>query len=363
MTAPHLFIALSSHGFGHLAQLSPVVNALCERIPHLRLTLQSDLPEWKLQSRIDWPFELIRQAPDVVIPMAGPTKVLWPETFQAYRDFHADWDDRMVAQQHLFTQSQPDLLLADVPYLPLAAAAKMGIPAIAFCSLSWLDILLEHPQAEAELAEPLEVMRQSYSAARCFIQPEPSIPMEWLPNRCPVGPIAAPGQDCRNSIVQALGIGSESKLVVVGLGGISSAKAHRNWPQQTNVHWLVDSDDWIDRPDVHDQAELNVGFRDLVCSADVFITKPGYGSFTEAAGCGIPVLNVARERWAETPYLEAWLEGRVPFETISLEQLQAGDFVAALARLLEHSQAEPSKLDGVDAAVEILLPWLGACRI
>jgi len=355
---PHLFVALSSHGFGHLAQVSPIVNALCKRVPSLRLSVQSDLPEWKLKTRIDAPFELLHYTPDVVFPMAGPTELLWDAAFQAYRDFHDRWDERLKVQRSLFEGNRPDLLLADVPYLPLAAAEQLDIPAIAFCSLSWVDILLANPQAEAELAGPLEVMRQCYLSARWFIQPEPSIPMTWLPNRRPVGPVAAPGKNCREAITQALGIATNSRLVVMGLGGIPSQVAHRNWPELDNVHWLVDADDWIERADVHNQEALDFSFRDLACSADVFITKPGYGAYTEAACCGTPVLNIAREGWAEVPYLEAWLGKSIPFETISLQQLQSGKFSGTLERLLKYSRADGVKPDGIEQAVEIVLPFL-----
>jgi hypothetical protein len=355
---PHLFVALSSHGFGHLAQVSPIINALFERIPRLRLSLQSDLSEQKLQSRIHWPFKLIRFTPDVVLPMAGPTEILWDKAFQAYRDFHARWDELLSIQSGIFKRDKPDLLLADVPYLPLAAAESLDIPAMAFCSLNWVDILLTHPQAEVALSEPLKVMRHCYSSARWFIQPEPSIPMEWLPNRRTVGPVVTPGKDCRDDIIQAFDLSSVSRLVVVGLGGISSTVANKNWPSIKGVHWLVDQSDWIARPDVHHQEVLNICFRDLVCSADVFVTKPGYGAFTEAACCGTPVLNIAREGWAETPYLEAWLRQSTPFETISLQQLQSGGFSDTLKLLLEASCEEHVEPTGTDEVVDMVLPFL-----
>ena len=42
--AAHLFIDISSHGFGHLAQVAPVVGALIGQRPDLRLTLRTGLP-------------------------------------------------------------------------------------------------------------------------------------------------------------------------------------------------------------------------------------------------------------------------------------------------------------------------------
>ena len=56
MSRPHLFVDISAHGFGHLAQVAPVLNALTERLPALRLTIRSGLPTAKLQARIEAAF-------------------------------------------------------------------------------------------------------------------------------------------------------------------------------------------------------------------------------------------------------------------------------------------------------------------
>ena len=40
---PHLLLAVTAHGYGHLAQSAPVVEALTRRMPGLRVTLQGDI--------------------------------------------------------------------------------------------------------------------------------------------------------------------------------------------------------------------------------------------------------------------------------------------------------------------------------
>lgn len=48
---PHLFVDISSHGFGHLSQTAPVLNELAELLPDLRITLRSGLAVEKLRQR------------------------------------------------------------------------------------------------------------------------------------------------------------------------------------------------------------------------------------------------------------------------------------------------------------------------
>ena len=46
----HLFLDISSHGLGHLAQVAPVVNELATRLPDLKLTLRSAVPPARLRA-------------------------------------------------------------------------------------------------------------------------------------------------------------------------------------------------------------------------------------------------------------------------------------------------------------------------
>ena len=91
--APHLFVALSGHGFGHLAQAAPVLNALRRRLPALRLTVQSPLSGEILQARIAGELTHIPEATDLGMIMASALEVKTAESLAAYRAFHADWED------------------------------------------------------------------------------------------------------------------------------------------------------------------------------------------------------------------------------------------------------------------------------
>lgn len=45
----HLLATIYAHGFGHLGQSAPVLNALRRRLPALHLTVASTLPEARLR--------------------------------------------------------------------------------------------------------------------------------------------------------------------------------------------------------------------------------------------------------------------------------------------------------------------------
>ncbi|KAB2921313.1 MAG: hypothetical protein F9K30_14695, partial [Dechloromonas sp.] len=136
----HLFVDISSHGFGHLAIAAPVLNALAEQVPGLRLTLRSGLPPAKLRQRIRPPFELLAGSSDFGYVMVDATHIDRAASAAAYRQAHAGWTQRVAAEAGFLADLQPDLVLTNVSYLPLAAAAQAGIPAASLCSLNWADL-------------------------------------------------------------------------------------------------------------------------------------------------------------------------------------------------------------------------------
>ena len=74
------------------------------------------------------------------------------------------------------------------------------------------------------------------------------------------------------------------------------------------VRWLVAADWRCTHPDAIAYESFALNFTDLLCSVDAIVTKPGYGTFTEAAANGTPVLYQRRDDWPEQECLIEWLQ-------------------------------------------------------
>ena len=340
--APHLYVALSGHGFGHLAQTAPVLNALRQRHPAIRLTVQSLLPEPVLRGRIAGEFAVVAGAADFGMVMVDALDVKLADSLAAYRAFHGEWEARLDWQESVLRQTTPDLLLADIPYLSLAAAARLAIPALALCSLNWADILQGYGADAPDLAALRAPMLTAYNSAMAFLQPAPSMPMPDLRNARSIGPIADLGRDRRLEIDRRLGLHGDETLVLMGLGGVNLRPPLEAWPALADVCWLIPPD-WgqVDRPDVRSWTVLtdDCSMVDLIRSCDVLFTKPGYGAFAEAACNATRVLYVGRDDWPEEPWLSRWLTEHGNALKIDRRQLAAGDLAEPLRALL----AQPAK--------------------
>jgi hypothetical protein len=343
----HLFVDISSHGFGHLAITAPVLNALAERVPGLRLTLRTRLPLYKLQQRIRPPFELFAAASDFGYVMIDATHVDLPASAAAYRQAHADWPARVAEEAQFLATLRPDLILTNVSYLPLAGAAQAGIPALSLCSLNWAD-LFGHFFGHESWAPPIhQQMLAAYRSADAFLRVTPGMPMAALGNVEPVGPIAALGRK------HDLGLGDD-RAVLVAMGGIAHRLPVEQWPLLSGIRWLVAADWQCAHPDALPFETFGLSFTDLLCSVDAIVTKPGYGTFTEAACNGTPVLYQRREDWPEQECLIDWLGRHTRSLEIDPQQLQSGDLSAVLAELWRQESPQRPLPSGSETAAGII---------
>lgn len=322
----HLFVDISSHGFGHLAITAPVLNALAEMAPGLRLTVRSGLPLRKLQQRIRPPFELIAAATDFGYVMIDATRIDRPASAAAYRQAHAEWPARVAAEARFLAGLQPDLVLTNVSYLPLAGAAQAGIPALSLCSLNWADLFAHFFNHESWAPPIHQQMLAAYRSALAFLRVTPGMAMEALANVETVGPIASFGKK------HNLGLG-DAKAVLVAMGGIAHRLPVERWPRRPGIRWLVAADWQCAHPDAIAFEDFGLSFTDLLGSVDAVVTKPGYGTFTEAACNGTPVLYQRREDWPEQDCLIDWLDRHARCIEVAARQLQDGQVADALDRL------------------------------
>lgn len=343
----HLFVDISSHGFGHLAITAPVLNTLAEIAPNLRLTVRSGLPAAKLRQRIHVPYELIHGSSDFGYVMRDAIHIDRPASAAAYRQAHADWAGRVAREASFLRRLQPDLVLTNVSYLPLAAASLAGIPAVSLCSLNWAD-LFRHFFGHESWAPAIHAeMLAAYRSASSFLRVTPGMPMSELGNCHNVGPIAALGQ------AHDLGLDGD-KAVLVALGGISHRLPVEDWPRLPGIRWLVAADWQCSHPDALAYESFGLSFTDLLCSVDAIITKPGYGTFTEAACNGTPVLYQRRADWPEQDCLIEWLARHGQCREIAAETLLTGGLGATLASLWRQSAPPRPEAAGAHEAAALL---------
>ncbi|MDO8787436.1 MAG: hypothetical protein Q7J42_05140 [Sulfuritalea sp.] len=355
----HLLVDISAHGLGHLAQTAPVVEALAARAPKLRLTVRSALPRERLARRIAADFAHVPEARDFGFVMHNAVDIDLAASARRYREFHADWPQRVAAEAGWLRQHEIDAVLCNVAYLPLAAAAKAGIPAAGLSSLNWADLFAHYFGHERWAAKTHGQMLDAYNAATGFLRVTPGLPMADLLQRQDIAPIARIGHPDRTRLSRLLDLNESGRWVLLAMGGMAFRLPVESWPTLPGMNWLV-PDDWqIKRSDVRAFDGSAIDFSDLLSSVDAVITKPGYGTFVEAACSGIPILYLQRDDWPETRHFAAWLDAHARADMLTRERLMAGDLTEALQRLWRKPAPAIPSANGAGQAARWLVKALG----
>lgn len=358
---PHLYVDISAHGYGHLAQTAPVLAAWRARFPATRLSIASALPRAQLAQRIAEPFEHLATASDFGFVMHNAIDIDIAASAERYRTAHADWPARVQALATQLTALQPDLVLANAAYLPLAASAAAGIPAAGMSSLNWADLfadvfadVLTEPD---NWATPIHArMLAAYNAADLFLRLTPGLPMPALTRRHDIAPVArsvgAPRADARTRLATALDVPLHARWMLVAMGGIAFRLPVERWPRRADIVWLCPAAWGVTRADM--RAFDGAGappFTDVLNACDAVLTKPGYGTFVEAACLGVPVLYVPRSHWAEQGPLVDWLQRHARAQAVERQRALAGDFLADLDALWARTPPPPPVANGAAEAV------------
>ncbi|HMW79388.1 hypothetical protein [Accumulibacter sp.] len=356
--ATHLLVDVSAHGLGHLAQVAPVLNALGARLPKLRISLRSGLSSSQLRARIVTTFTHLPGASDFGYVMRDATRVDLAATALAYQRQHADWEQLLARETAFLAALGPDLVLSDVAYLPLAGAQRARIPSIAMCSLNWAELFAHFFASEPWAAPIHHEMLAAYNSTEFFLRLTPAMPMADLRRLRNIGPVAAIGRSHRRELRGKLGCARDERLLLVAFGGFDKRLSLADWPLAGKLRWLVPQTWHSACPAAHALEGLGLAFTDLICSVDAVLTKPGYGTFTEAACNGTPVLYLRRDNWPEQEPLIAWLEKNARCRAIDESELSASSIAGALDDLFRQTAPPIPQAGGADAAAAILADCL-----
>ncbi len=356
--SPRLLLAVSGHGYGHLAQCAPVINALWKVIPDLHLAVCGALPRHVIAERLDRPFTFLPVELDPVLCMRSAWELDIAASRSVYRDFHRNWQAGLRRDADLLATLLPDLVLADIPYRMLHAARQRNIPAVALCSLNWAAIYAGCCGEGDADAAMLEDMLAGYRAASVFLAPEPALPMPELENYRAIGPIARLGRQRREALLARFSLPEDTRLVLVALGGIPTGLPLASWPHRDGLVWLDAGVGGSTGDGMIDIAATGMGFIDVLASCNAVLTKPGYGTYAEAVCNGIPILTLARPDWPETVHLNAWARRYGRLEEISATQFETGCFLEALDNLWERPATPPLEPGGIAQAVAVIASYL-----
>ena len=363
---PAVAFYVSGHGFGHASRQIEIIRALRGRRPDVRVVVRTAVPRWMFDRSLDSPFTFEHADTDTGMAQVDSLAIDVTSTITQADAFHRTLDTRSVAEAARL--AAVDLVVADIPPVACAAAARAGVPAIAVGNFTWDWIYAGYPETTELAPALLGMLRDAYAQADEAWRLPLSGGFETFDDERIVDIPLIARQSARDpdDVRRRLGLPTDQYLLLCAFGryGVGAI----DWVRVGEVagcHVVATAGG---TPAVADDAPgcavttldeawmagLGIAYEDLVAAVDVVVTKPGYGIVAECAANDTAMIYTARGRFPEYDVLVAGMPGLIRSAFISHADLYAGRWEPAIAQVLAQPRPETPRTDGAEVAASLI---------
>nr|CRH06633.1 conserved protein of unknown function [Candidatus Magnetococcus massalia] len=358
-----IWCGISGHGMGHVGQVAPVLTALQQQLAEQGETLEAHIhcqvPYARLQrklGKLNWQHH--EGQTDIGLIQHHPMVPDLAATERALNDACGQWPQRVTQLAARIAVIKPDLILADIPPMTLAAAKQLAIPTVALSSLSWEAIYADYFSHSPYLQKWTNRLHQAYAEADLALLPEPAMGQRRFSRSQRIPAILDRGEQAAGTLRARLGIATTDRrpLVLLSLGGIQAqALPLEPLTQADHLHFLVDAPNLPEHAHIHGLAPLSHWpFADIMASVDGVVGKPGYNMAVEAVAWDIPFFYSPRGHFADEPPIEAWLAEYGRAKCYDWGSLMGGEWLNAWQALISAPIKPRPAFNGAEVAARMI---------
>ncbi|MGM0444101.1 MAG: hypothetical protein ACQEQV_07945 [Fibrobacterota bacterium] len=351
MAATILFY-ISGHGFGHAVRQSFLINALP---PDWHVHIISSIDRSFFEEELTRPFSWEYARWDCGCIQKDALHIDIHKTYRKYAAIHNrnTRNARRIAAS--LAPKTPVLMVSDAASFPAVIARNLGIPSLLCTNFTWHDIYSPFTQQEPAFIPLLREMAREY-ALFSHVQPlypgrlvQPNTKATVWPEAALLRKAAARREDiCRFHRVDPT---ERIVLLYVGNYGIASP-LWQNLGQLRGYRFMG----------IHSPEPVPAGFIQLTKSAftlqdysgaaDLILSKPGYGTVSEALSSQIPFLYLQRYNFAEQDMLLRDLHALGRARELGTEEMHPCGFDRACTDLLKRPRPEHCLCDESGSVAE-----------
>jgi len=355
---PAIAYYVTAHGFGHGTRSCDVLAALARLRPDVELVVVTDLAEGFLRSRL--PFGNVSIRPgrfDVGMVQRDSLRVDLAATLADGARFLARASALLAAEESFLRARGIVAVVADIPAIPLVAAANVGLPSIAVGNFGWDHIYEEYAGADPRWEPLVAHFREGYARADVLLRLPFAGPMRAFREHVNLPLVATKGTNRRAELAERYGIPTDTVWALLSFAAIEwDAQAIEKIDSIRGIELLSLPPLEVPGSRVKVLDRAVVPYSDLLASCDVVVTKPGYGVVSECAVNDKPIVWSPRDAFREQPILVEALERSLRAVMLPTDALYAGDIEGAIREATRAERRGPPLPSGGDvvAAREIL---------
>lgn len=335
MSRPIIYIAITSHGFGHVVRAASVAAEIQNLNPETLPILVTTAPRWLLESYIEGDFIHRPRAFDAGVIQADSLQMDKNATLEKIQHIRSQQNAIIASEVNFIRTNKVGLVLGDIPPLAVPMAKAAGIPGWMISNFGWDFIYRDWGGEFLEIADWIgECYQQCDRLFRLPLHEK----MSAFPHIVDVGLTGGTPRHSEEHLRTKFNLIQQcDRTILLTFGGLGLQEIpYQNLQQFPDWQFIT-----FDRlaPDLPNLVKVTDNYYrpvDFMPFCDKVVSKPGYSTFAEALRLDVPVVSLTREGFAESPVL---LEG---IQNHSRHQILSSDeFFSASWNFLKQTPKSP----------------------
>lgn len=357
MKRPTIYIAITNHGFGHATRTASIANTIQKLCPEALLILVTTAPRWLLESYIEGDFILRQRAFDLGVIQIDSLIMDKPATLEKLREIKKNHKALIASEVNFIRQNRVNLILADIPFLAAGFAEAANIPCWMISNFGW-DLI--YRDWGGEFTEIADWISDWYGRSNRLFRLPFHEPMSAFPNITDVGLTGGYPRFATDELRSNWGITTPpEKTILLTFGGYSLQEIpYANISKFPD--WQFITFDFL-APDLPNLIKItNRQYRpvDFMPICGRIISKPGYGTFSEATLLDVPVVTIPRDDFAEAAFMLAGIANYNHHQIITVREFFQGDWDFLYQLPQPPKQTQVINKDGNEIIAKAVIDYL-----
>ena len=300
---PIVYVTITNHGYGHATRMASVLREIAQRCPDVLLIVVTTAPRSILESYLgDIPFIQRPRALDVGVVQSDGLTMDLPATQQRLEDIRRRQHQIIAGEVNFIRLNRCQLVLGDIPPLAAPLARAAGVPGWMIGNFGWDFIYASWGDGFGPL---VDWIRDCFSQCDRLFRLPFHEPMTAFPQVEDVGLTGGIPRYSPEELRERFSLQQpKERTVLLTFGGLGL--------NALPYDRLQDFPDWqflsFDRqapkhPNLITITDPQIRPVDLMPLCHCIVSKPGYGTFSEACRTGVPIISLTRQDFPESHLL------------------------------------------------------------
>lgn len=357
MPEPILYVAITNHGFGHATRTAAIVDTIQRLCPDIVTILATTAPRWLLDSYLSADIIHRPRAYDVGVVQRDSLMMDKDATLEKLQHIRQQSASIIASEVSFLKQNRVGLVLADIPPLAAAIAHAADLPCWMASNFGWDYIYRAWGGGFDDIADWI---------AECFSKCDRLFrlpfhePMSAFTQIEDVGLTGGSPRFAPETLRETFQLTTpRERTALLTFGGLGL--------EQIPYHNLQRFPDWqfitFDRqaPELPNQLKVTdpryrpVDFMPL-CSR--VVSKPGFGTFSEACRLDVPVISITRDDFAEAAVLLAGMQDTSYHQVLAPADFFQGNWDFLVEPLSPPRTDRRVAKDGNEAIAQAIIQYL-----